>query len=893
MTRCFSLLFLFISPLLSTVCMAQINLLSEHTDVKTLMASALLYKDEAKTLSVTETTSFNDLKIKLSQLESTDLKSVNGYKGTKTWILLPVVNKTNFSNFILKYSYPSMQQIHFYLFDENKLISSMASGKLIPFQNRPMKDTDYEFPFVLDQNKSYQILMSFESSGSMQLPIEILSPNELHEITQNKYLFYGIYYGIILLILIYSAFLSVTLREKIYVSYMAYIIAVVFAQMGLHGISYRYFWPNMPEWNKVSTIFFVPLMFSCLSIFAVNSLDLKKRAQMAYKILLGFSAFSFLISLSSLFAYGSTIIKITGLITSLLPFIIIPPAIVAWKRKVEFAPYYLSAVFFYIIGASLYGLKDSGLIPSNFITENGILLGSLIEILIFSVGIAVHIQKIQKKTDSLKLDLEKSKILGNIASQISHDIRSPLSALNMVSGSLLEIPEEKRLIIRNASQRINDIANQLLSKSKEIQKNSEPKVQNNSVELLSGIVDVIVSEKRTQFRDKLGITIELDLKNGYGVFAEMNPIELKRAVSNLINNSVEAFDIEKGLITVGVTQNTARAIIFVKDNGKGIPSHILSKLGQQGFSHGKDRAESGSGLGLYHARKMIEALGGELKIDSQPDKGTTISLEFQKAIAPKWFVEKLVLKKDLNVVCLDDDVSIHQIWKGRFESIKAKSINASLVSLSSGSALSEWLTLHNFQTENFLFLVDYELLGQPNTGLDLIEKFKIENKSILVTSRFEEVAIQERCARLGVKLIPKGLAGLIPIEIEAPETKYDACLIDDDPLVRLTWEFAAKDSGFSILTFESFESFNNSAHNISKESPVSVDMNLGNGTLGTDIALKLHKMGFKWIYLATGYEAEGIEDIPSCVVAVRGKDPLFAQNKSNSVVSKDGVEVIH
>lgn len=517
MIRSFGLLFLFISSLLSTVCLAEVKLLSEHTDVKTLMASALLYKDEAKALSVTESTNFNDLKIKLSQLDSTDLKSVNGYKGTKTWILLPVVNKTNFSNFILKYSYPSMQEIHFYLFDESKLISSMASGKLIPFQKRPMKDTDYEFPFVLDQNKSYHILMSFESSGSMQLPIEILSTNELHEITQNKYLFYGIYYGIILLILIYSAFLSVTLREKIYTSYMAYIIAVVFAQMGLHGISYRYFWPTMPEWNKVSTIFFVPLMFSCLSIFAVNSLDLKKRVPLAYKILIGFAAFSFLISLSSLFAYGSTIIKITGLITSLLPFIIIPPAIVAWKRKVEFAPYYLSAVFFYIIGASLYGLKDSGLIPSNFITENGILLGSLIEILIFSVGIAVHIQKIQKKTDSLKLDLEKSKILSNIASQISHDIRSPLSALNMVSGSLLEVPEEKRLIIRNASQRINDIANQLLSKSKEIQKNTEPKLQKHSIELLSGIVDVLVSEKRTQFRDKLGISIELDLKNGYGV----------------------------------------------------------------------------------------------------------------------------------------------------------------------------------------------------------------------------------------------------------------------------------------------------------------------------------------------------------------------------------------
>jgi signal transduction histidine kinase len=890
MVRIPRLLFLVISILISQVSLAQVQLTSDHTNVNTLMTQAVLFKDEANVLAVTDSMKLDEAKVKLAQLQPTDIKSINGYKGTKVWIFLPVINQTSFTNFILRYTYPSMQQIHFYLFDDNKLISSLSSGKLIPFHQRPMKDTDYEFPFVLDKNQSYHILMSFESSGSMQLPIEILSTNQLHELTQNKYLFYGIYYGIILLILIYSAFLSVTLREKIYTSYLAYLVAVVFAQMGLHGISYRYFWPNMPEWNKVSTIFFVPLMFSFLSIFTVNSLDLKKRVPMAYNILLGFAAFSFSISISALFAYGSTIIRITGLITSLLPFIIIPPAIIAWKRKVEFAPYYLSAVLFYIVGASLYGLKDSGIIPSNFITENGILLGSLLEILIFSVGIAVHIQKIQKQADSLKLDLEKSKVLSEVASQISHDIRSPLSALNMVSGSLFEIPEEKRLIIRNASQRINDIANQLLTKSKESQKTTAVKLQKCHVELLSGIVDVLVSEKRTQFRDKLGILIELELNRGYGVFAEIDPIELKRAVSNLVNNSVEAFENTKGLVTVGVTQDDSSAIIYVRDNGKGIPAHILKKLGQQRISFGKEGTDSGSGLGIYHARKMIESVGGNFRIESQPGQGTTIYLEFKKSVAPKWFVEKLVLKKASNVVCIDDNISIHQIWKDRLDSLKAKNIDVSLVNISSGGALADWISSSESQLENSLFLVDFELLGQSVTGLDLIEKYKLQSKAILVTSRFEEIGIQNRCSRLGIKLIPKGLAGLVPIELEQQRVNYDACLIDDDPLVRLTWEFAAKDAGSKILTFESFDIFEGNAQSISRDTPISVDVNLANGILGTDVALKLHKMGFKWIYLATGYEVEGV---PSCVVAVRGKDPVFTRttNKNNTQLSNLEVQV--
>ncbi len=52
-------------------------------------------------------------------------------------------------------------------------------------------------------------------------------------------------------------------------------------------------------------------------------------------------------------------------------------------------------------------------------------------------------------------------------------------------------------------------------------------------------------------------------------------------------------------------------------------------------------------------------------------------------------------------------------------------------------------------------------------------------------------------------------------------------------------------------------------------------------------------MGYKWIYLATGYEAEGIDGVPSCVVGVRGKDPIFSRssNKNNSQLTELEVQL--
>ncbi len=239
----------------------------------------------------------------------------------------------------------------------------------------------------------------------------------------------------------------------------------------------------------------------------------------------------------------------------------------------------------------------------------------------------------------------------DIAQQVSHDIRSPLSALSMIIGTLKEIPEEKRLLIRNATQRINDIANDLLQKGKEdhspVASSSTNVIPTTSTEFIPVIIDILVSEKRMQFREHSGLEIEVDLKDSFGSFAQINSNELKRVISNLVNNAVEAFQNHQGRITVGVRKITAannqKVEIFVKDNGRGIPKHILEKLGQMGVTHGKEGTQSGSGLGVYHAKKTAESFGGTFEIDSVEGKGTTIRIILPLAEPPTWFANKIDL----------------------------------------------------------------------------------------------------------------------------------------------------------------------------------------------------------------------------------------------------------
>ena len=471
----------------------------------------------------------------------------------------------------------------------------------------------------------------------------------------------------------------------------------------------------------------------------------------------------------------------------------------------------------------------------------------------------------------------KSKAFSELASQVAHDIRSPLSALSMVMKSANSLPEEQRLMIRNATQRINDIANGLLKAGKlESSLNVSGAMRGldsneNQPVMLMALIDSIVSEKRIQFIEKSEIEILENLTEGYGLFARINSLDLGRAISNLINNSVESFD-KRGTVKVPLHGEREKIFISIVDNGKGIPPDVLKTVGERGLSYGKSGLNSGSGFGFYHARETIQSAGGKINLSSTVGEGTKVTIELPKAARPHWFVDKIVVPENATIVSVDDDQTIHQIWSGKLSSAGAQKSNVNHVCISSIEKFVEWAQEN--KTNVFLFLIDYEFLGQNINGLDGIERAKISTKSILVTSRYEELPIRNRCASFNVKIIPKGLAPYIPLTIGSPFSKVDAVLIDDDRLVHMTWQFMADEKSKSLMCFEAPEDFLKIANQIPQTTPIYIDYNLSNNVRGDAVAEEVARLGFSEIYLATGFEANDILK-PNCVKGIIGKNPVF------------------
>ncbi|MFZ4402869.1 MAG: sensor histidine kinase [Pseudobdellovibrionaceae bacterium] len=532
------------------------------------------------------------------------------------------------------------------------------------------------------------------------------------------------------------------------------------------------------------------------------------------------------------------------------------------------------------------------------------LLFSMLIILILLV-VMIYFFKVSRRklwqNYQILLQQKQNEMLLAVSAQVAHDIRSPLAALNMVMGATKELPEDKRILIRNAVHRINDIANQLLEKGKQAKTTISPlhtadkstdaglsEMPAMEVQLLAPLMDAVVSEKRVQFREKQNVQIEVILDQAYGLFAMIQPLELTRVLSNLINNSIEALHRDQGLVTVQLYAQQEKVLIKVQDNGQGIPEHILSQLGQKGFSHGKDNTSansSGSGLGLYHAKQALLQMHGALQIESMPGQGTTIILSLPKATAPGWFVEEIQLEPlssgSYLVVSVDDDLSIHGIWQGRLTSKSNPTKQIQHLTFTSGSEFKSWVESEKPKADfnPILFLVDYEFLNQTQNGLNLIEDLGIASQAILVTSRFEEPSVRRRCEKLGVKLIPKNMASFVPIQIMTAQLFFDAVLVDDDPLVEMIWQMAAEQQNKKMIYFKSADDFLKMSSEIDKRSNIYVDANLGldrqgQPIRGEEVCLKLHHLGFVNLYLATGYEAESFTHVPY-IKGIIGKDPVF------------------
>ncbi|MDB5046339.1 MAG: histidine kinase [Deinococcus sp.] len=204
---------------------------------------------------------------------------------------------------------------------------------------------------------------------------------------------------------------------------------------------------------------------------------------------------------------------------------------------------------------------------------------------------------------------ERGEVLRDLVYAFSHDLRTPLMANAMsmetaLRGAYGPLPEAYRATLHNgleANATLLALADQLLAVAKV--EGGEPEDPPSDVNLRDVTVGVLSQlQARAEARS---ITLEPHLS---GVRVQGRPHDLRRAVQNLIDNSVK-FSPPGGTVRVTLRADADEAILTVQDDGPGVSAARIPTLFQRFRGGG---AGSGTGLGLYLARRIAQAHGGNV-----------------------------------------------------------------------------------------------------------------------------------------------------------------------------------------------------------------------------------------------------------------------------------------
>lgn len=318
------------------------------------------------------------------------------------WLRFSVKNKSKSELLLLQLEYPTLQLCEFYYPDKGGFSFIRASDRA-NFSDRKYKHQNFIFDIHLAQDSIATFYIRVRSSEQMVLPITLGTPQKISEALLTKDLLWGIFVGILIVMILYNSFVFISTKDIEYMYYVLYITFIGLTQTSLSGYTYRFIFRDSPNLFHKGIIIFPALAGIFAIYFIKNFLHTKESAIRLNKFLtIGIVLYSVAIILRFLkFDHAAyRMIDIAALFSTIITYIVSIKRVYDGYRPAKF---FLVAWTLFMTGIILFVLRNLGIVQHNNFTSYTMQLGVTLEVTLLSIALADKFNILKKEKEQSQL----------------------------------------------------------------------------------------------------------------------------------------------------------------------------------------------------------------------------------------------------------------------------------------------------------------------------------------------------------------------------------------------------------------------------------------------------------------------------------------------------------
>jgi class 3 adenylate cyclase len=295
-----------------------------------------------------------------------------------------------------------IDSIDIFIFKDGIEVSRFHTGRNEVVSNRYLLHRNFIFNLPTSEKGIYEIVMRFESQGSMLLPLTIWSKEAYLEEESLKTTLFGAYFGVMGVVFFYNLFLFGSIRDKSYLFYIMYIFFLALAQSSIWGYTHAYIFPIHPHLADLSFPISISLVNTFALLFARKFVEAKTSMPKLNIYLLVIAILSSLTLFPAFIGYYRIAVTSGLLFTLISAITLVSVSFYAWSKGYSQARFFLIGSSVVLIGAIIVGLRNFGILPYHFLTNYSVQIGSVLEAIFLSLSLADRINFIQKEKAELQ-----------------------------------------------------------------------------------------------------------------------------------------------------------------------------------------------------------------------------------------------------------------------------------------------------------------------------------------------------------------------------------------------------------------------------------------------------------------------------------------------------------